>query len=58
MGHIAFTPQLDFKSPAVAIPDLRSNYGADSKLSGKRLMIDGHNLSLEKGTGVATYAGI
>jgi glycosyltransferase involved in cell wall biosynthesis len=25
-------------------------------LSGKRLMIDGHNLSLEKGTGVATYA--
>ena len=56
MGHIAFTPKLDFDTASTAIADLVCERRVDGALAGKRLMIDGHNLGLEKGTGVATYA--
>jgi glycosyltransferase involved in cell wall biosynthesis len=60
MEHIAFTPNTEtfLRRTAATATDgaLTCVEGTSAVLGGKKVMIDGHNLALEKGTGVATYA--
>jgi glycosyltransferase involved in cell wall biosynthesis len=56
MGHIDFIQKLDLAASGSVGAQQAAHAGNDRALAGRRLMIDGHNLGLEKGTGVATYA--
>jgi hypothetical protein len=56
MGHIDSIQKLDLAASGAASAEQALHAGDERALAGRRLMIDGHNLGREKGTGVATYA--